>query len=142
MKITLETLTKLNACQPQVDLFLRLFPDGAAATKKNCIHAAINGMELDWLAARLFTPVQRAAYNKAVAQASQAQAQVSAAYDEAVAQAYKALAQASAAYNKAEAPALAAYEEAVARARAAYSEAVAPARAAYDEALTQARAAY
>ena len=71
-KITLQTLVDLNACEDQRDLFAKTFPKGTTVTLAACKKAAIAGLQLGWLAERLFTPAQRKAYNEATAAAWEA----------------------------------------------------------------------
>ena len=129
--ITLARLKAARACQPQVDLFLSLFPDGQASVTPELCVAHASRFDWDWAADRLLTDAQRQAYFEARATAEKA-------YSEARATAWKAyfeaVAPAQEAYDEATAPAQKAYDEATALARKAYNEAVAPARKAYDEA--------
>ena len=109
MKITKEYLQSINACAVQVELFDKTFPTGTAITRAACKKATKVGLNLHWLASRLFDASARAAYEEAVASAFKA-------YDEARAPAFKA-------YNEACASALKAYDEARASAFKAYDEA-------------------
>ena len=109
MKITKEYLQSINACAVQVELFDKTFPTGTAITRAACKKATKVGLNLHWLASRLFDASARAAYEEAVASAFKA-------YEEAVASTQKA-------YEEAVAPALKAFDEAVAPSRKAYEEA-------------------
>ena len=131
MKITKEYLKSLNACSEQVCLFSKTFPNGTLITRSACKKAARAGLDLSFLATRIFNAPARKAYNEAITPARKA-------YNEAFTPARKAYEEARApalkAFDEARAPALKAFDEAFASARKAFDEAITPARKAYDEA--------
>jgi hypothetical protein len=72
MKIlTLSILKAAHACEPQVELFKRLYPEGLEATVANAKAAQAAGLDIFW-AANLLSPSARAAYQDATASASAA----------------------------------------------------------------------
>ena len=113
MKITREYLVGLGASCEQLDTFSDEWPDGAEITLDNCLRAAELGLDLDWLAEKMFPAPALEAYEKATAPAFEA-------YEKARATAWEAYRQATApaweAFEKAIAPALEAYEKAKAAA--------------------------
>ena len=52
MKITVEQLKKLKACQPQLDLFEKLGLDGVEITEELCVKHA-QDFDWDWASERL-----------------------------------------------------------------------------------------
>ena len=135
-RITAKMLRDAGACNDQVVLFEREWPNGARVTLTNCRRAIELGLNLDWAACRFLPAPGRAVYEQAVAPAWAAYEQAKAAYEQAEAayeQAEAAYEQAKAAYEQAKA----AYEQAWAadeQAKAAYEQAKAPAWAVYEQA--------
>jgi len=131
MKITREYLVGLGASCEQLDTFSDEWPDGAEITLDNCLRAAELGLDLDWLAEKMFPARALEAYLQATAPALEA-------YEQAKAQALEAYRQARAtaleAYRQATAPAWEAFEKARATALEAYEQATAPALEAYRQA--------
>jgi len=109
MKITREYLVGLGASCEQLDTFSDEWPDGAEITLDNCLRAAELGLDLDWLAEKMFPAPALEAYLQATAPALEA-------------------------FEKATAPALEAYLQATAPAWEAYVQATAPAWEAYEKA--------
>ena len=109
MKITREYLVGLGASCKQLDTFSGEWPDGAEVTLDNCLRAAELGLDLDWLAEKMFPARALEAYLQATAPALEA-------YEQAKAQALEA-------YRQARATALEAYEQATAPALEAYRQA-------------------
>ena len=120
MKVTVDQLTKLNACRVPVDLFIKTFGQEVEVTEANCLIAARAGIDIDWAAQKLLTPKQKQAYKDAEAPLWQAyedaEAPLLQAYKDAEAQLWQAYKDARApllqAYKDAEAPLLQAYEDA------------------------------
>ena len=125
--ITYRMLEDKGACNTQVELFKKTFPNGAEVSVETAVSVA-SKFDFDWAAHNLLSEASRAAYKEAVAP-------LWAAYKEAVAPLW-------AAYEEAVAPLWAAYEEAVAPLWAAHKEAEAPLWAAYKEAEAPLWAAY
>ena len=113
MKITAQLLRDHSACNSQIELFIKHFPEGATVTLDRCREVA-QIFNWDWAAEHLLTAPALAAYYKARAAAK-------AAYYEARAAAAKA------AYYEARAAARATYYEACDAAWTAYCEACAAA---------------
>ena len=124
MKITREYLEKLGACEEQLDLLFKEFPDGGEVTLEKCLRAAELGISLDWAAETLLSARARKAYEEAHVLAWKA-------YEEVRAPAWEA-------YREVQAPAWKAYNKAQARAKKVYHEAQAPAKKAYEEVLARA----
>ena len=124
MKITREYLVGLGASCEQLDTFSEEWPDGAEVTLDNCLRAAELGLNLNWLAEKMFPARALEAYRQATAPALEA-------FEKATAPALEAYLQATApaweAYVQATAPAWEAYEKARATALEAYLQATAPA---------------
>jgi len=127
MKITIEQLEKLNACEGQVKTFKKLFGKSATVTKANCLKACKAGLDFNW-ASRLLSPKAREVYEEAIAPVWKV-------YEEAIAPAWKV-------YREAIAPAWKVYCEAIAPAREVYQETIAPAWKVYEEAIAPAREVY
>jgi hypothetical protein len=123
MKITTDLLKSHKACQSQMKVFAKTFPDGATVTRANLAKARKAGLSVEWLSELLPAPA-RAEYRKALAAAE--------------AEYHKALDSAQAEYDQATAPARAEYDKALAAAEAEYDKALAPARAEYDKAIDRA----
>ena len=83
MKITTEYLEAHNACPEQVELFDKTFPEGTSITRKACLAAGKAGLNLDWLAGRLFDEQTYDAYTEAAASAFKAYAKARASADKA-----------------------------------------------------------
>lgn len=49
MRITKKFLEDLNACQPQIDLFCKVFPDGCEVNQENAQKAIDAGLDFRWL---------------------------------------------------------------------------------------------
>lgn len=81
MKITVEYLKELEACEAQVKLFDETFPGGAELTLENLQRAASAELDIAWLARRVLSAPAREAYE-------QARDTARAAYDLAVALAF------------------------------------------------------
>ena len=110
MKITKELLNSLQACEKQVCIFEKEWPNGCEVTRTNIDRAIELRLDLYWLASYLFPKAIDSAWK---------------AYSEAVDSAWKT-------YNEATAPA---YDETISSAKKAYHEAVASAEKVYDEAI-------
>jgi len=119
MKLTVETLIKVKACNSQVKLFMEIFPEGAEVSEDIAVSVA-DKFDWNWAASNLLSPEGWNTYEEA-------EASLYKAYKEAVAPLLNA-------YNEAVAPLLNAYNEAVAPIWKAYKEAVAPLWKAYEEA--------
>jgi hypothetical protein len=100
MKITAKMLQKQGACQEQVDLFRKEWPQGAVVNKKNALRAVELGLDIRWVAVKFLKAPAWAEYKKVTAAAW-------AEYE-------KVTAPALAEYNKVTAAALAKYEKACA----------------------------
>ena len=100
MKITREYLVGLGASCEQLDTFSDEWPDGAEITLDNCLRAAELGLDLDWLAEKMFPARALEAYEQATVPAWEAYEQARAtaweAYRHALAPAWKAFEQARA----------------------------------------------
>jgi len=114
--LTAEWLDQQDACEDQAALAILYFGERATMTRTMLHECAALGLDLDWLAERILTPKQRAAYQQATATAW-------------------------AAYQQATAPALAAHEQATNTARATFQQATAAAWATYQQATAPALAA-
>ena len=108
MKLKLENLVKLRACQPALDLFENLFGPEVELTLDLCLEHGPK-FDMNWAAENLLKPESRAEYKKARAPA---RAEYRKARDAALAEYEKAQAPARAEYQKVETPALAEYEKA------------------------------
>jgi hypothetical protein len=106
--ITVELLRAKGACRGQVDLFAKLFPQGAPMTVAAAV-AVADRFDWNWAAQNLLSATASKAY-------------------------YEATATASKAYNEARATASKTYYEAMATASKTYYEAMATASKAYYEA--------
>ena len=124
MLITVEMLKAKDACENQVRIFAKEWPEGVRVTKQALERAVELGLDIDWAAQNLLPAPAWAAYAQAIAPAW-------AAYGQEKATAW-------AAYAQARATAWAAYDQARATARAAYDQARAPALAAYNQATATA----
>ncbi|MGL5008598.1 MAG: hypothetical protein ACRC6I_01845 [Paracoccaceae bacterium] len=128
--ITADRLIALNACKTQVDVFRKLFPEGAPLTIEAAVSVAEH-FDWNWAATKLLSVNGLKAYREA-------EAPLWKAYREAEASLWKAYREAEAplwkAYEEAEAPLWKAYEEAEASLLKAYEEARAPLLKAYEEA--------
>ena len=62
LTITPEWLKEHDACEDQVTLFEEIWPDGAAITQEALATAASAGLNLEWLAERLFSDSTYADY--------------------------------------------------------------------------------
>ena len=78
MKITREYLVSLGASCEQLDAFSAEWPDGAEITLENCLRAAELGLDLDWLAEKMFPARAWEAYRQATAPAREAYRQATA----------------------------------------------------------------
>ena len=78
MKITREYLVGLGASCEQLDTFSDEWPDGAEITLDNCLRAAELGLDLDWLAEKMFPAPALEAYLQATAPAWEAYVQATA----------------------------------------------------------------
>ena len=123
-KFTVDLLERHDrrACNDQILLFRKLFPDGAPMTVETAVSVA-ERFDWVWAATNLLSTSGRKAYEEAEAPLLKAYREAKApflkAYEEAVATLWKAYEEAKAplwkAYEEAEAPFLKAYEEAKAR---------------------------
>ena len=120
MKITVDLLNSLSACEDQVELFNTTFPEGTEITKEACLTAASVRIDFEWASRNILNQRQRKAYKEA-------EAPLLKAYEEAEAPLLKA-------YEEAKAPLLKAYKEAITPLLKAYKEAHAPLWKAYEEA--------
>jgi len=123
-KITLEILEKLDACEGQRDLFAAEWPDGATATKANCLRAAELGLCFKWAAENLLPATALADYRTAT---DSALADYRKSMDSSLVEYRKAVAPAMAEHDTD--PAWAEYDKATAPALAEYKKAIAPALA-------------
>ncbi|MDI6756022.1 MAG: hypothetical protein QME78_16740 [Thermodesulfobacteriota bacterium] len=62
MKITLEMLRERGACQ--INKFETLFGSEAETTLENCLLAAKEDLDLDWIAGEFLTGIARESYKK------------------------------------------------------------------------------
>ena len=53
MKITVDLLKSLNACEDQITLFNETFPNGTKITEIACLKAASVGIDFNWAAMNL-----------------------------------------------------------------------------------------
>ena len=83
MLITTQMLRDKNACESQVEIFAKQWPEGAEVTRENCLVALALGLDVRW-AGRLLVFLARTAYNKA-----EAEAEAWKVYNEVVAPAWK-----------------------------------------------------
>ena len=139
MKITIEYLESLDACEDQIKIFNNTFPEGTNITKAACLKAARADLDIDWIACKVLSETAYEAYLEACAPIEKA-------YDEAHAPLiktyYEALAPLDKAYFEALAPLDKAYDEAIAPIDKAYREALSPIDKAYFEALSPIDKAY
>ena len=56
MKITAEFLRKMRACESQVSIFERAFPDGAEVTAESLAKAHAAGLGVAWVAQNTSSP--------------------------------------------------------------------------------------
>ena len=92
MKITVEMLKEHHACQPQIDLFAEMFPDGVEPTEELCAQYA-ELFDWGWAAMRLLPRHELAAFHDAEVAAWEAayvgaKAHACKAYAEAIARAF------------------------------------------------------
>ena len=127
MKITAELLEEHKACEEQVSLFRRTFPEGGESTVQALLKASEAGLDITWLE-RFIPDESWAAYDKACAEPL-------AAYN-------KAMKESRAAYDKARKEPRAAYDKALKESWAAYNKARKEPQAAYDKAMKEPWAAY
>ena len=69
MKVTAQMLRDNGACEYQVKIFEKEWPDGTRITKKACLRAAELELDLDWFAVQFLTKRHLKAYDKADATA-------------------------------------------------------------------------
>jgi hypothetical protein len=68
MKITKTWLEERGACEDQLELFGKLYPDGVGLTRAALIEAANAGLYVDWLEDQLdIKPILRAEYERQIA---------------------------------------------------------------------------
>ena len=127
-KITKKLLQAKGACDEQVALFTKLWPQGVVPSLKAILRAKAVGLDLRWAACVLLSPMANSTYNAAMEPARKA-------CNEAVEPARKA-------YNEAVVAAEKDYNEAVVTAEKDYNEAVAAAEKDYNEAVAAAKKAY
>ena len=109
MYLTADMLSEKDACNYQVIVFEKEWPDGIKITKKAILRAVELELDINWFAYQFLPAPIWKAYWKAMAPLEKA-------------------------YNEAIAPILKAYEEAKAPIWEAFLEAIAPAKKAYEEA--------
>ena len=63
-KITVAFLRKLGACQSSVELFAKVFPNGATITQGNIKKAWAADLSIMWLAKRILSAAERAKFNE------------------------------------------------------------------------------
>ncbi|HUT58708.1 MAG TPA: hypothetical protein VNA25_12755 [Phycisphaerae bacterium] len=63
-KITVAFLRKLGACQSSVELFAKVFPNGATITQGNIKKAWAADLSIMWLAKRILSAAERAKFDK------------------------------------------------------------------------------
>ena len=89
MKVTAQMLRDKEACEDQVEVFEREWPDGTRITKKACLRAVELDLDVFWCATKFLTRNQLGAYERAGATAEGAYRKAGAtaweAYREAVA---------------------------------------------------------
>ena len=137
-RFNIEILKKHDACQPQIELFTKQFPDGAPLTVEAALSVS-TVFDWNWAAKNLLTALNRDAYDAAVKPALEA---YSAATKPAFDAHEAAMKPALEAYNAAMKPALEAYNAATKPAREAYDAATKPALEAYGATINAAREAY
>ena len=120
MNITARLLRSKDACEDQVHIFAKQWPNGAAVTLANCRRAMKLGLDLDWAAAHLLSTAASEAYVEAKVRGWNAREKAMAAARKALAHA--ATAKATAKARKAIASALEAYDKKMSAAWNAYSE--------------------
>jgi len=62
MRITVELLEKLGACEDQVEQFAAMWPRGCEVTLRRALRAARAGLDVGWLAPFLLSRADRPAY--------------------------------------------------------------------------------
>ena len=138
-KITKKLLQAKGACDEQVALFTKLWPQGVVPSLEAILRAQAVGLDLRWAACVLLSPMANSTYNAAMEPArkacNEAVEPARKAYNEAVEPARKA-------YNEAVVAAEKDYNEAVVTAEKDYNEAVAAAEKDYNEAVAAAKKAY
>ena len=67
LRITKSLLQEHGACESQVRIFCREWPDGAAATRENIDRAMVLGLSIEWLEC-LLTAEPRRVYAAAMAE--------------------------------------------------------------------------
>ena len=125
MYLTTDMLREKNACNYQVTVFEKEWPDGAEITVEAILRAVELELDLDWFARQFLPAPVRKAYNEAMTSAQRA-------YNEVIAPAQKA-------YDETIAPTWKAYDEAIVPA---WEEDMAPMQEAYNEAIAFAEKAY
>ena len=65
MKITAAMLRKHDACEEQVKVFCKEWPNGAVVNKKNALRAVALRLDVNWAAIMLLSRVVWASYRKA-----------------------------------------------------------------------------
>ena len=65
MKITVDWLVEHNACDSQVEVFEKVFPDGADITLENLQTAADAGLDIDWLISHFVLTTEQKYYSSA-----------------------------------------------------------------------------
>jgi len=65
MKITAAMLEKHDACEEQVKIFRKEWPNGATVNKNNALRAVELELSIDWVAVRLLSGAALASYWKA-----------------------------------------------------------------------------
>ena len=126
--ITAEMLLARHACEDEVAIVRREWPDGVKLTLGNLRKAASLKLDLYWFAESFLSPPAREVFDEATAAAWKV-------YCEATAPAQKV-------YDEATAPAGKVFDEAIAPARKVYDEAIAPAWKVYVEARAAAGKIY
>ena len=125
MYLTADMLKEKDACNYQVTVFEKEWPDGAEITVEAILRAVELELDLDWFTRQFLPAPVRKAYNEAMTSAQRA-------YDEVIAPAQKA-------YDETIAPTWKAYDEAIVPA---WEEDMAPIQEAYNEAIAFAEKAY
>ena len=120
MYLTADMLKEKDACNYQVTVFEKEWPDGAEVTVEAILRAVELELDIDWFARQFLPAPVRKAYEEALAPVQKA-------YDEAIAPVWGA-------YYEAIAPTWKAYNEAMASAEKVYNEVMASARKAYHKA--------
>ena len=72
MKVTAQMLRDNGACEYQVKIFEKEWPDGTRITKKACLRAAELGLDTTWYAGAFFNNKQREAHDKVIDSAREA----------------------------------------------------------------------